>query len=201
MAATNAVAWVLGSRWERSGQGLELRARVRPVPLIGGAGSDLVQVLPFAYPVLVVVAPGWAYEGWLNWSSEIDLFLQTVGLVLWALGIAVGVWAARAIGGYGGVSGVTEDHQLVSSGPYRYVRHPVYTAIIANALGTALVFRSYLLLAVAALSIVIHLWWAAAEEKLLSSPEGLGDAYRSYASQTGRFLPRVRRARRPAGSL
>jgi protein-S-isoprenylcysteine O-methyltransferase Ste14 len=201
MAATNAVAWVLASRWERSGQGVELRARVRPVPLIGGAGSDLVQVLPFAYPGLVVVAPGWTYEGWLNWSSEIDPFLQTVGLVLWALGIAVGVWAARAIGGYGAVSGVTEDHQLVSGGPYRYVRHPVYTAIIANALGTALVFRSYLLLAVAALSIVIHLWWAAAEEKLLSSPEGLGDAYRSYASHTGRFLPRVRRARRPAGSL
>lgn len=201
MSATNAVAWVLASRWERSGQGLDLRARVRPVPLIGGAGSDLVQVIPFAYPVVVVVAPGWAYEGRLNWSSQIDLFLQAVGLILWALGIAIGVWAARAIGGYGGVSGVTDDHQLVSGGPYRYVRHPIYTAIIANALGTALVFRSYLLLGVAALSIVIHRWWAVAEEKLLSSPEGLSDAYRSYASHTGRFLPRVRRARGPTGSL
>jgi protein-S-isoprenylcysteine O-methyltransferase Ste14 len=67
--------------------------------------------------------------------------------------------------------------------------------------GTTLVFRSYLLLGVAALSIVTHLWWAAAEEKLLSSPEGLGDAYRTYASHTGRFLPPVRPARRPTGSL
>jgi protein-S-isoprenylcysteine O-methyltransferase Ste14 len=73
--------------------------------------------------------------------------------------------------------------------------------MIAVAVGTTLVFRSYLLLGVAALSIVTHLWWAATEEKLLSSPEGLGEAYRSYASDTGRFLPRVRRARRPTGSL
>jgi protein-S-isoprenylcysteine O-methyltransferase Ste14 len=199
MAATNAAAWVWSSRWERPGLGVELRARLQPLPLIG-RGGDLVQVAPFVYPVLVVVAPGWAYEGWLNWSTEIDPVLQAVGLGLWALGIALGVWAGQAIGGYGAVSGVTVDHQLVSDGPYRYVRHPIYTAMIAVAVGTTLVFRSYLLLGVAALSILTHLWWAAAEERLLSSPEGLGDAYSSYASHTGRFLPRVRRARRPTGS-
>jgi len=69
------------------------------------------------------------------------------------------------------------------------------------AVGTTLVFRSYLLMGVAAVSIATHLWWAAAEEKLLSSPDGLGHAYRTYASRTGRFLPRVRRARRRMGSL
>jgi protein-S-isoprenylcysteine O-methyltransferase Ste14 len=68
---------------------------------------------------------------------------------------------------------------------------------MAVAVGTTLVFRSYLLLVVAALSIFTHLWWATAEEKLLGSPEGLGGAYRTYASHTGRFLPRVRRARLP----
>jgi protein-S-isoprenylcysteine O-methyltransferase Ste14 len=199
MAATNATAWVLSSRWERPGYRVELQARLQPHPLFG-RGGDLAQVAPLVYPVLVVVAPGWAYEGWLNWSTEIDPVLQAVGLGLWALGIALGVWAGQAIGGYGAVSGVTMDHQLVSDGPYRYVRHPIYTAMIAVAVGTTLVFRSYLLLGVAALSILTHLWWAAAEERLLSSPEGLGDAYSSYASHTGRFLPRVRRARRTTGS-
>jgi protein-S-isoprenylcysteine O-methyltransferase Ste14 len=195
MAAINAVAWLLWSRWERPGYDLELRARADPIPLIG-RGGDLIQVVPFVYPMLVVVAPGWAYKGWLNWSTVLDLALQVAGLGLWALGIAVGLWAARAMGGYGAVSGVTVGHQLVSDGPYRYVRHPIYSALIAIAVGTTLVFRSYLLLVVAALSVYAHLWWAAAEEKLLSSPEGLGDDYRSYASRTGRFLPRmkVRRA-------
>lgn len=192
MAATNAVAWVLWSRWERPGYDLELRARVNPLPLIG-RGGDLVQIVPFVYPVLAAIGPGWAYEGWLNWSTDLDLALQVAGLAFWALGIAVGLWAARAIGGYGAISGVTADHQLVSDGPYRYVRHPIYTALIAIAAGTTLVFRSYLLLVVAALFVFAYLWWAAAEEKLLSSPEGLGDDYRTYASRTGRFLPRMRR--------
>lgn len=192
MTATNAAAWVVWSRWERPGAGVELRAKVRPLPIVGRA-SDLIQVVPFIYPVLAVLAPGWTYEGWLNWSGGSDLALQAVGLGLWIAGIAVGLWAARAIGGYGAFSGVTVDHQLVSDGPYRYVRHPIYTALIAIAVGTTLVFRSYLLLGVAALSIVVHVGWAIGEEKLLISTEGLGDAYRSYTSRTGRFLPRVRR--------
>jgi protein-S-isoprenylcysteine O-methyltransferase Ste14 len=200
MAAIIAAGWVLASRWERPGHGVELRVRLQLHPYIG-RGGDLAQVAPLVYPVLVVVSPGWAYEGWLNWSTEIDLVLQAVGLGLWALGIALGVWAAQAIGGYGAVSGLTVEHQLVSDGPYRYVRHPVYTAMMAIALGTTLVFRSYLLLGVAAFTAVTHLWWAAAEERVLSSPRGLGEVYRTYASHTGRFLPRVGRARQPTGSL
>jgi protein-S-isoprenylcysteine O-methyltransferase Ste14 len=196
MAATNAAVWVLSSRWERPGYGVELRARVHSPPFID-RGSGLAQVVPLVYPVLVVAAPGWAYDGWLNWATRIDLGLQGVGLGLWALGLSVGLWAAHEIGTYSAVNGVTVDHHLVSDGPYRYIRHPIYTALIAIAVGTTLVFRSYLLLAVAALSTVTHLWWAAAEEKLLSSPEGLGQAYATYASGTGRFLPRVGRARRP----
>jgi len=198
MAAVNATVWVLWSRWERPGYGVELRARLQPHPFIG-RGGDLAQVAPLVYPVLVVAAPAWAYEGWLNWSTDIDLVLQAVGLGLWSLGLAVGLWAAQAIGRYGAVNGVTVDHHLVSDGPYRHIRHPIYTALIAIAVGTTLVFRSYLLLGVAALSAITHLWWAAAEEKLLGSPEGLGHVYDTYASSTGRFLPLVRRARRPSG--
>ena len=196
MVVANATAWVMWSRWERPGSGVELRARVKTPPLLG-RGSDLLQIVPFVFPVVVAIAPGWAYEGPLNWSSGIDGALQAGGIALWALGLALGIWAAPAIGGYGAVSGVTADHKLVSEGPYRHIRHPIYTALIAIAAGTTLAFRSYLMLGVAAPYTVAHLWWAAAEEKLLGSPEGLGDEYRAYAARTGRFLPRLRQARRP----
>lgn len=192
MAATNAAAWVVWSRWERPGENLELQAGVPTLPVIG-RGGDVIQVVPLVYPLLVVFVPGWAYEGWLNWSTGLDLPLQAFGLGLWGVGFAVGLGAARAMGGYGALNGVAANHQLVSDGPYRYVRHPIYSAIIAITVGTTLVFRSYLLLVVTVLSVFAHLWWAAAEERLLSAPEGIGDAYRSYASRTGRFLPRVRR--------
>jgi protein-S-isoprenylcysteine O-methyltransferase Ste14 len=56
------------------------------------------------------------------------------------------------------------------------------------------VFRSYVLAGVAVVSVMATVWWVAAEEQLLASPEGLGDAYRTYTERTGRFLPRLRRA-------
>jgi protein-S-isoprenylcysteine O-methyltransferase Ste14 len=194
MAATNTALWILSTRWERPGSNSEIRTRLRPPARIR-RGGDLAQVAPLAYPLLVVVAPAWVYEGPWNWTTEFDPVLQGVGVLLWGLGVVLAAWAAWAIRAYLAVEGVTTDHHLVSDGPYRYVRHPVYTSLMSIALGTALVFRSYLLLGVAALSIASHLWWAAAEEKLLGSDDGLGHAYVAYASRTGRFLPRMRRAR------
>lgn len=128
----------------------------------------------------------------MNWSSRIDVVLQGVGVGLWSAGVVVLVWAARVLGRYMGVEGVTEDHTLVTSGPYRYVRHPVYGSFTVIAAGLALVFRSYLLAAVAAVWLAASMRWAAAEE-VLASPEGLDEAYRSYRELTGRFLPRLRR--------
>jgi protein-S-isoprenylcysteine O-methyltransferase Ste14 len=194
MAAANLAAWILASRWERPGRDAELRVALRPPPLIRW-GSDLIQVVPLLYPGLVVFAPRWGYEGSLNWSSGIDVALQMVGFGVWVLGIVVVIWAARVIQKYMAVSGVTMDHRLETGGPYRYVRHPVYASMAAIAIGTALVFRSYLLLGIATASVAAGHWWAAAEERLLGSPQGFGDTYLTYASQTGRFLPRVRRAR------
>lgn len=145
-------------------------------------------MVPLLYPVFVVVAAGWGYEGWLNWSSGIDLPLQVIGLGLWAAGIIVVVWAARVLGRYMSVDGLTVDHQLVTSGPYRYIRHPVYASFAAIAAGTSLVFRSYLLV-VTVVWVVATMWWVAAEEKLLASTQGFGDHYRAYSERTGRFFP------------
>jgi protein-S-isoprenylcysteine O-methyltransferase Ste14 len=193
MIVAHGAIWWLVSRWERPGRAARLRARLQPPALIG-RGGDLAQVVPLLYPAVVVVAPGWGYEGWFNWSSGMDLLLQGIGLGLWAAGIIVVVWAARVLGRYMSVDGLTVDHQLVTSGPYRYVRHPVYASFTAIAAGTSLVFRSYLLVGVAVGWVAASMWWVAAEEKLLASPQGFGDDYRAYARRTGRFLPRLRHA-------
>lgn len=192
MTVANAILWVLASLWESPGKDADLRTRLEPPPLIGW-GGDLVQVAPLIYPVLVVVGPGWAYEGWLNWNTDFDVPVLVVGLVLWGAGILAALWASHVIRTYLAVSGLTVDHRLVTEGPYRYVRHPVYTSLMAIAIGTALIFRSYLLVVVAVASIAAHRWWAAAEEELLRSPEGFGDTYRRYEASTGRFLPKLKR--------
>jgi protein-S-isoprenylcysteine O-methyltransferase Ste14 len=195
MGATHGMVWVVGSRWERPGRTARLRVSLRRPP-VAVRGGYVALVVPLLYPVGAVIAPGWSYAGPLNWSTRIDAALQSAGLVLWAAGVIVLLWAARVLGGYMSQDGVTEDHEVVDSGPYRYVRHPVYGSFTAISVGLGLVFRSYLLVGVAAVWLAASLWWAAAEEALLSSSEGLGATYRSYSQRTGRFLPRLRRSRR-----
>lgn len=191
MAAAHGALWVMASRWERRGRTAQLRARIA-APALVTVGSDVGQVAPLVYPVLVVAAPGWAYEGWLNWSSSSDFILQAIGIGIWAVGVSVVFWAAGTMGRYMDVNGVTVDHELIVHGPYRYVRHPIYGSFAAVAVGTALTFRSYLVVALAVAWVASTWWWATAEEELLASPAGFGDAYRTYADRTGRFLPRVR---------
>jgi protein-S-isoprenylcysteine O-methyltransferase Ste14 len=195
MGVAQGVVWRLASRWARPGRTARLRASL-PQPSPAVRGGEVALVVPLLYPVLVVVAPRWAYEGWTNWSFRSDLVLQAIGLGLWVVGMVVLVRAARVLRGYLDVDGVTDDHVLVVSGPYEYVRHPVYASFTAITTGLGLVFRSHVLVGVAAVWLGASLWWVAAEEALLASPRGLGDAYRTYSRRTGRFLPRLRRVRR-----
>lgn len=195
MGTAHGVVWALASRWERPGRQAPLRARLS-LPSLPVRAAYVALVLPLLYPALVVIAPAWAYEGRLNWSSRADVALQVAGLGLWAVGMIVLVWSARMLGVLMGVDGVTTDHLLVTSGPYRYVRHPIYGSFTLIAAGLALVFRSHLLAAVAAVWLIASMRWAATEEALLASSEGFGDFYRAYRRRTGRFLPKLRQVQR-----
>ncbi|MBA2632497.1 MAG: isoprenylcysteine carboxylmethyltransferase family protein [Chloroflexi bacterium] len=108
--------------------------------------------------------------------------------------MAVLLWGSRVMGRHLAIDGLAEDHELVTHGPYRYLRHPVYASFAAIASGTALVFRSYVMLGLSVMLVVTERWWASAEERLLASTEGFGDSYRTYAARTGRFFPRLRRS-------
>lgn len=191
MAAVVASVWVVVSRWERPGKGAQHRVKLRAPRLIS-LGFDVSLYTSLVYPVLVVIAPRWTYEGWGNWSSSTDAALQAGGLVIWMLGMAVLLWASWVMGRHMSLDGLAEDHELVTHGPYRYLRHPVYASFAAISIGTALVFRSYVLLGLSVTLMVTGRWWAHAEETLLASTEGFGDAYRTYAARTGRFFPRLR---------
>ena len=115
MAAVHASAWVLVSRWERRGNGAQHRVKLRAPRLIR-LGFDVGLYTSLVYPVLVVIAPRWTYEGWGTWSSSIDAALQAGGLVLWMLGVAVLLWASWVMGRHLAIDGLAEDHELVTHG-------------------------------------------------------------------------------------
>jgi protein-S-isoprenylcysteine O-methyltransferase Ste14 len=83
---------------------------------------------------------------------------------------------------------VREDHDLIESGPYRFIRHPVYAGYLALLLGAGVASLNvclWLLWPVSLLGILIQ---AASEEQLLR--ERFGQSYDLYVRRTGRLVPR-----------
>src|SRR5262249_58134663 len=71
-------------------------------------------------------------------ASNTDPWLAAVGLVLFALGLGFAIWARVHIGRNWGTPMTQKDEpELVTSGPYHLVRHPIYSGILAAGVGTA----------------------------------------------------------------
>ena len=67
-----------------------------------------------------------------------NLMVREICLLLCALGLALAVWARIYLGrNWGSPMSMREGHELVTSGPYRYIRHPIYTGILLAMLASA----------------------------------------------------------------
>ncbi|HEY9506940.1 MAG TPA: isoprenylcysteine carboxylmethyltransferase family protein [Gemmatimonadales bacterium] len=84
---------------------------------------------------------------------------------------------------------VFPDHVLVTSGPFRWVRHPLYSGALALWLGTALGTLNWLLLALWPLFVAVIIRELPTEERMLRAK--FGAPYEAYAAQTGRLVPRL----------
>jgi protein-S-isoprenylcysteine O-methyltransferase Ste14 len=136
----------------------------------------------FFVPYAVIVArPG----------PEIDVPepLRWVGLALVVLGIAFSVWAIAKLGRHYDLElEIHRDHELVRTGPYRLVRHPLYTGLGVHFAGACLATGNLALIAGTLLVTYPALFVRAQiEERLLR--ERFGAAYDQYARQVGMFVP------------
>jgi len=110
-----------------------------------------------------------------------------IGLVLFALGLGFALWARRHIGrNWGSPMTQKDEPELVTSGPYHLVRHPIYAGILAAGFGTA-VALSWLWLTAVALAGVYFLYSATVEERFLTGR--FPDAYPVYKRSTKMLVP------------
>jgi protein-S-isoprenylcysteine O-methyltransferase Ste14 len=81
-----------------------------------------------------------ASSSWRVFSYTFDFGVQVLGVALCGVGIAFAIWARMHLGrNWSGTPSIKEEHELVTSGPYRFVRHPIYTGMILALFGSALV--------------------------------------------------------------
>ena len=162
------------------------RRRARRV----GRESGIAAWAPFfAWIPYGVLASGVGPQVWLPdavvWS----------GVACTVAGIVFALWALATIGRHFDLElEVHADHEIVRSGPYDLVRHPIYTGLLIHTLGAFLATTNVLFLAGSVLGTFPVLYARARnEERLLR--ERLGAAYEAYQRDVGMFIPLVGRAR------
>jgi protein-S-isoprenylcysteine O-methyltransferase Ste14 len=141
-----------------------------------------------------------AVAAWLLWPNRLpggflcqEIFprsdaLYIVGVIVTALGLWFACWARYILGrNWSGIVTVKEDHELIRNGPYRYVRHPIYTGLLLAFIGSALArdeWRGVL----AVVIVYIALWRKyLLEERWMI--DNFGDAYRRFRTEVPALIP------------
>ena len=121
-------------------------------------------------------------------SAAVDsVALEALGSALFAAGLGLAIWARIHLGRNWGMPMTRKDEpELVTSGPYRFVRHPIYSGILLALLGTALATDLYFLI-VLAIMCVYFTHSARVEERLMSAE--FPDAYASYRARSKMLIP------------
>jgi len=137
------------------------------------------------WPMTLVLTIGYVAIGIALWrplpiifSSAVHFSILIIGSLLYFPGIALYLWGYFMLGRMFGISsgfGATlyQDHKLIRNGPYRFVRHPMYLAVILAAFGALLIFR------------------ARQEERLLA--EEFGEEWQRYRRDVPGWLPTLRK--------
>jgi protein-S-isoprenylcysteine O-methyltransferase Ste14 len=163
---------------------------VKPTQRRESLGSRIAHLLPLLVAALLLGGP----ESPVRWLSQRWLPASAVwawaGVAITIAGLALTVWARSTLGtNWSGTVTVKRDHELVLAGPYRHVRHPIYSGLLLAFAGSTLArgdWRGLLALLLAGLA----LWrkWRL-EERFMR--ETFGTAYTEYAARTPAVIPRI----------
>ncbi len=151
-------------------------------------GQRFVYVLPL-FAAFSLFRPR-AHYGWLGarFVPESDA-VGWVGVALTAAGVAIAIWARWHLGtNWSGVVTLKEGHELIRSGPYRNIRHPIYTGILLAFLGTAVALGEVRGLLAASIAWLSFYTKARREESFLT--QEFGERFGEHIKHTGMFLPR-----------
>jgi len=119
-----------------------------------------------------------------------NILIKGIAVTLVACGVAVAIWARRHLGEFWSARvTLKEDHQLIQTGPYARVRHPIYSGLLLAMIGTGLFVGEWRAVMGVLLIFVSHGLKARREEKMLISQ--FGSTYEEYRRRTGSLVPRL----------
>jgi protein-S-isoprenylcysteine O-methyltransferase Ste14 len=157
--------------------------QVRAIALLPGTVTILV-------PALILLLGGGPDVGW-GLGGPVSVLPALVGVALISGGLALWAWTVLLFSriGKGTLAPWDPTRKLVVEGPYRHVRNPMITAVLAVLLGEAALLGSVgIALWAAAFAVINATWFVLGEEPGLE--RRFGEEYREYKRQVPRWLPR-----------
>jgi protein-S-isoprenylcysteine O-methyltransferase Ste14 len=156
----------------------------------GGKPWDLLLTRLMAIPSLgMLVVAGLDHH--FGWKPDLGLSAQVVGVVLYVLGYIITIWAMYTNKFFSSVVRIQKErgHQAITSGPYRFVRHPGYVGMVTSALGAVLLLNSVWAFIAFALYVAVVVTRTALEDKTLQAEL---DGYKEFAAHTRyRLIPGI----------
>ncbi len=164
-----------GEKLDRRQEGLFILATLRPLGAVLWLGVFAWMINP----------------RWMAWSSVwLPIWARWVGVVALFAGSALLVWTFRTLGKNLTDTVVTrEKHTLVLHGPYRWIRHPLYTSAGLLVAAMSLIAANWFFLATGVGLLCILIARTRTEEANLVAR--FGESYQKYMRRTGRFIPRI----------
>jgi len=149
--------------------------------------AGILGVMGFISILVYVINPNL-----LAWASfALPLWVRWAGVGIALLGFALLQWAQNTLGkSWSDTPRMMKDQALITSGPYRFIRHPIYTAFLLIMGSTLLISANWLIGLTWTGMTILEIASRIGFEELLML-EYFGDQYRDYMKTTGRLLPRV----------
>lgn len=149
--------------------------------------AGLLGIVGFVATILFVINPDWLafaslpFPDWVRW----------IGVAIALAGFALLQWAQATLGkNWSDTPRMMKEQSLITSGPYHFIRHPIYTAFLLILGSTFFISANWLIgltwIGMTALEVASRIGF---EESLML--EYFGDQYRIYMKQTGRLLPKI----------
>jgi protein-S-isoprenylcysteine O-methyltransferase Ste14 len=154
------------------------------------AGSRILRTLVFIAVIVLLAWPHlplpWLYRS--LWAQGMGLFW--LGAIVTAAGLLFAVWARQHLGtNWSRSVTIKQDHQLILTGPYALVRHPIYTGILAGFLGMAIAIAQ--VRGVVAFALVFLILWLKLRMEEQWMRGQFGPQYEAYTRRTAALVPFV----------
>ena len=164
-----------GEKLDRRQEGVFILATLRPLGAVFWFGLFAWMINP----------------AWLGWSSvRVPVWSRWMSVVILVAGCVLLVWTFRSLGRNLTDTVVTrEQHTLVSHGPYRWIRHPLYSSAALMVAALSVIAANWFLFITGVMVLCVLVIRTRTEEANLVAR--FGDSYRRYMDRTGRFLPKL----------